>query len=107
MDNEVILEQKKSVCTIIIWGITYWFLFPLLYEIWIPFFEIDWSSASFKRIFTHLVTVSPIYAMPFSFCLMVLAYWKRYYRLSRLCWILPILLYAFAVLVNGILGQSR
>lgn len=96
--------QKKAKCSLIVWGFTYLFLFSFLFFFFVPFFIVNSSNATFMNKLLGVMDLFPIFAMPFSFFLMVFSYSKKYYIVARFCWITPISFFALALFVHGCLG---
>lgn len=96
--------QKKAKCSMTVWGFAYLFLFPFLFVFFAPFVGVNSIHSSFTDKFLGFIDLFPIFAMPLSLFLMWLSYSKAYYKIVRLCQIIPILFFALALLVHVILA---
>ncbi len=100
------LAQKKAKCSMIVWGLTYLFLFPFLFFFFAPFVGANSINATFTHKLLGFIDLLPIFAMPLSFFLMWFSYSKTYYSITRLCWGIPIFFFALALLVHVILASE-
>ena len=92
--------QKKAKCTMIVWGLTYLFLFPFLLFFFAPFGGVNSTNTSCAKKLIGFITLLPIFAMPVSFFVTWFSYSRAYYEVVRLCWMIPILLFALVLLVH-------
>lgn len=99
------LAEKKAKCSMIVWGLTYLFLFPFLFFFFAPFVGANSINASFINKLIGFMDLLPIFAMPLSLFLMWFSYSKAYYKVVRLCWVAPILFFALALLMHMVLDQ--
>jgi len=99
------LAQKKAKCSMIVWGFTYIFLFPFLFFFFAPFVGVNSTNASFTKKLIGFIALLPIFAMPLSFFLMWFSYSRAYYKVVRLCWMIPIFCFALVLLMHVILDQ--
>jgi len=90
--------QKKAKCSMIVWGLTYLFLFPFLFFFFAPFVGANLINATFMNKLIGFINLLPIFAMPLSFFLMCFSYSKTYYNITRLCWVIPIFFFALALM---------
>lgn len=97
-------SQKKAKCSMIVWGITYLFLFPFLFFRLGLFFVLNIFNGSLLNTLIGFVSISPIIAMPLAFLLMWYSYSKSYFKVTRLCWTIPIFFFVFALLTHIILN---
>ncbi len=98
--------QKKAKCTMIVWGLTYLFLFPFLFFFFAPFVGVNSINASFTKKLIVFITLLPIFAMPLSFFLMYFSYSRAYYKVVRFYWMIPVLFFALVLLVHFILALA-
>jgi hypothetical protein len=103
VEDTIALVQKKAKCSMIVWGLSYLFLFPFLFYFFAPFVGLNSSNTSFMNKLIGFIDLLPIFGMPLSLFLMWLSYSKTYYNITRLCWIIPILLFALALMIHVIL----
>jgi hypothetical protein len=96
------LAQKKAKCSMIVWGLTYLFLFPFLFFFLVPFIGANSINATFMNKLLSFIDFLPIFAMPLSFFLMCFSYSKTYYKIVRLCWLIPIFFFALALVIHVI-----
>ncbi len=99
------LMQKQAKCSMIVWGLAYLFLFPFLFFIFGPFWDSFSTRSSSIYKLLALLDLLPLFAIPFSLFLMWFSYSKTYYKITRLCWIIPILFFALALLMHIVLGH--
>lgn len=104
--DQAMSAQKKAKCTMIVWGLTYLFLFPFLFFFFAPFVGANSINASFAKKLIGFITLLPIFAMPASFCLMWFSYSRACYKVVRLCWMIPILFFALVLLMHMILESA-
>ena len=97
--------QKKAKCSIIVWSITYLLIFPFLFFLFAPFVAVS-SSQSYLNKFFSFIDILPILLMPFSLFLMWFCYSRAYYKMARFGWIIPIFLFALALLFHIVLEPS-
>lgn len=95
--------KKKAQCSMVVWGGTYVFLFPVMFLLFAPFATGSSTDASFREKLIGFITLLPIFAMPISFFLMCFSYSKAYYKVTRLCWMVPIFFFALVLLVHIVL----
>lgn len=100
------LAKKKAKCSMIVWGLTYLFLFPFLFFFFAPFVGANSINTTFTHKLLSFIDLLPIFAMPLSFFLMWFSYSKTYYNITRLCWVIPIFFFALALLVHVILATE-
>jgi hypothetical protein len=105
-ENTTSVVQKKAKCSMIVWGLTYLFLFPFLFFFFASFVGANSINASLTKKLIGFITLLPIFAMPLSFFLMWFSYSKAYYKVVRLCWIIPILFFALVLLVHVTLAPA-
>lgn len=103
-EDITLFAQKKAKCSIIVWGLTYLFLFPFLFFFFAPFVGVNSINVSFVNKLFGFIDLLPIFALPLSFFLMWLSYSKAYYKIVRICWIIPILFFVLALLLHIALG---
>ena len=97
------LAQKKAKCSMIVWGFTYLFLFPFLFFFFAPFVGVNSIHPSFTSKCLSFTDLLPIFAMPLNLLLMWFSYSKTCYKITRLCWVIPVLFFALALLMHVIL----
>lgn len=103
--DQAMSAQKKAKCTMIVWGLTYLFLFPFLFFFFAPFVGANSINVSFAKKLIGFITLLPIFAMPLSFFFMCFSYSRAYYKVVRLCWVIPIFCFALVLLMHVILDQ--
>lgn len=95
-DDVALHAQKKALCSLIVWGITY--------SILILFFVVVVVSVSiaagisgfidvYKQDLWRIIIISPALATPFTVVLMYFGYSRGYYKAVRFCRWIPILLF--------------
>ncbi len=100
-EETISFAQKKAKCSMIVWGFTYLFLFPFLFFFFVPFIR----ATSMNKLLSF-INLLPIFAIPLSFFLMWFCYSKTYYGLTRLCWVIPIIFFALALLLHILLATE-
>lgn len=100
--DQAMSAQKKAKCTMIVWGLTYLFLFPFLFFFFAPFVGANSINASVAKKLIGFITLLPIFAMPLSFFLMCFCYSRAYYKVVRLCWVIPIVCFVLVLLMHVI-----
>ena len=98
------LAQKKAKCSMIVWGLTYLFLFPFLFFFFAPFVGAHSINAPLMNKLIDFIDLLPIFAMPLSFFLMWFSYSKTYYSATRLCWIIPIFFFSLTLMTHVMLS---
>jgi hypothetical protein len=96
-DNDITLAQKKAKSSMIVWFFAYLFLFPFLFFFFAPFIGFQLTDVSSTNKLLSFIDLSPILSMPLSLLLMWFSYSKSRYKITRLCWIIPLLLFALAL----------
>lgn len=102
-ENTTSFAQRKAKCSMIVWGLTYLFLFPFLFFFFAPFVGTHSINASFMNKLIGLIDLLPIFTMPLSLFLMWISYSKKHYKIVRFCWVIPILFFTATLLMHVIL----
>ena len=101
-EDRTLPAQKKAKCTMIVWGLTYLFLFPFLFFFFAPFVGVNSINTSFSKKLIGFITLLPIFEIPVSFFVMWFSYSRDYYKVVRFCWMIPLLFFALVLLVHVI-----
>jgi hypothetical protein len=95
------LNRKKAKYSMIVWSLTYLFLFPFLFFFFAPFMKINSINSTCTGKILGPVGLFPIFSMPLSLFLMWFSYSKGCYSITRLCWIIPILFFICSLLMHS------
>src|SRR5262245_21938942 len=100
MTTDITKIQKKAKCSMIVWTLAYLFLFPFLFFIFAPIIGIFYANQSLLIRFLSIMDILPILSMPLSSFLMWYSYSKSYYYITRICWLIPLFLFAVTLLLH-------
>jgi hypothetical protein len=97
--NSDSLAQKRAECSMAVWSLTYLYLFIVLSFVFGSSFGSDLGRQNAMGQFLGLVALSPIFIILPSLGLMWFSYLKGYYRITRICWMIPIFFFALAIVI--------
>lgn len=97
----VSLDQKKAKCCLIIWGITYLylFLFLLFFLGGCVYFRLVEANTLAYKLFI-LMDLIPILSIPLTYFFMVLNYKSGHYKKIHFFWLAPIVVSLLIFFVN-------